>query len=35
LVRARVAPLVADRSMTADIERIAEAVRQGEFDSVA
>jgi histidine ammonia-lyase len=34
LVRARVAPLVADRSMTADIERIAEAVRAGEFDSL-
>jgi histidine ammonia-lyase len=35
LVRARVAPLLADRSMAGDIERIAEAVRQGEFDSVA
>ena len=34
VVRARVAPLLADRSMSADIQGIAEAVRQGEFDSL-
>ncbi len=31
-VRARVPPLVADRSMSGDIQRIADAVRHGEFD---
>jgi histidine ammonia-lyase len=34
LVRARVPPLLADRSMSGDIQRIAEAVRKGEFDSL-
>jgi len=34
LVRARVAPLLADRSMAGDIQKITEAVRQGEFDSL-
>lgn len=34
VVRARVLPLLADRSMSADIQGIAEAVRQGEFDSL-
>jgi len=33
VVRARVLPLLTDRSMSADIQGIAEAVRQGEFDS--
>lgn len=33
-VRARVAPLVADRSMSGDIQGIADAVRNGEFDSL-
>ena len=35
LVRAHVPPLLADRSMSADIRRIAEAVRQGKFDSLS
>ena len=35
LVRAHVPPLLADRSMSADIRRIAEAVRRGEFDSLS
>ena len=34
LVRARVAPLIADRSMAGDIQGIAEAIRAGEFDSL-
>jgi histidine ammonia-lyase len=34
LVRARVAPLAADRSMSADMQTVAAAVRAGEFDSV-
>lgn len=34
LVRARVPPLVADRSMSGDIQTIADAVRRGEFDSL-
>jgi histidine ammonia-lyase len=34
LVRARVAPLVADRSMSSDIQAIADAVRRGEFDAL-
>lgn len=34
VVRARVAPLLADRPMSGDIQRIVEAVRQGEFDSL-
>lgn len=34
LVRARVPQLVADRSMSGDIQTIAAAVRQGEFDSL-
>jgi histidine ammonia-lyase len=35
VVRTRVAPLTADRSMAADIQKIAEAVRQGEFDGLS
>src|SRR5882672_3431355 len=34
LVRTRVSPLLADRSMSVDIQKIAEAVRAGEFDSL-
>jgi hypothetical protein len=34
VVRARVVPLLADRSMSADIQGIAEAVRHREFDSL-
>jgi histidine ammonia-lyase len=34
LVRTRVAPLAADRSMSADLQTIAGAVRAGEFDSL-
>jgi histidine ammonia-lyase len=34
VVRARVSPLLADRSMAGDIQRTAEAVRVGEFDSL-
>jgi histidine ammonia-lyase len=34
LVRSRVVPLVADRSMAAEIQKIAEAVRRGEFDEL-
>lgn len=34
LIRSHVAPLEADRSMSADIERIVDAIRQGEFDSL-
>ncbi|MGH9970945.1 MAG: histidine ammonia-lyase [Pyrinomonadaceae bacterium] len=34
VVRAHVQPLVADRSMSADIERIVAAVRNGEFDAL-
>jgi histidine ammonia-lyase len=34
LVRAHVSPLLADRSMSADIQKIAEALRLGEFDSL-
>jgi len=33
-VRARVSPLLADRSMSADIQKVAAAVRGGEFDSL-
>jgi histidine ammonia-lyase len=33
-IRARVAPLTADRSMTTDIQRVAQAARAGEFDSL-
>ncbi len=35
VVRTHVPPLTADRSMAADIQRIAEAVRQGEFDALS
>ena len=34
MVRSHVAPLVADRSMSGDIQRIITAVRGGEFDSL-
>jgi len=34
IVRARVSRLEADRSMSADIQSIVEAIRQGEFDSL-
>ena len=34
VVRSHVAPLVADRSMSGDIQKIVEAVRSGEFDSL-
>ena len=34
IVRAHVAPLAADRSMSREIEAIAQAVRNGEFDSL-
>jgi histidine ammonia-lyase len=34
VVRAHVVPLTADRSMSRDIERIAQALRDGEFDSL-
>jgi histidine ammonia-lyase len=34
VVRTHVAPLVADRSMSADIEKIVGTIRQGEFDSL-
>jgi histidine ammonia-lyase len=34
IVRSQVAPLVADRSMSGDIQKIVEAVRRGEFDSL-
>ncbi|HEV2826512.1 MAG TPA: histidine ammonia-lyase [Pyrinomonadaceae bacterium] len=34
VVRKHIAPLAADRSMSRDIERIAQAVRDGEFDSL-
>ena len=34
IVRARVSSLEADRSMSADIQSIVEAIRQGEFDSL-
>ncbi len=34
IVRSHVAPLTVDRSMSADIERIVGAIRQGEFDSM-
>ena len=34
IVRAQVAPLAADRSMSREIETIAQAVRKGEFDSL-
>jgi histidine ammonia-lyase len=35
VVRAHVPPLTADRSMSGDIQKIIEAVRRGEFDSLA
>jgi histidine ammonia-lyase len=35
LVRTLVPPLVADRSMSADIQRVADAVRRGEFDALS
>lgn len=34
VVRAHVSPLLADRSMSADIQKIVEAMRQGEFESL-
>ena len=34
IVRAQVTPLVADRSMSADIQKIVETIRRGEFDSL-
>jgi histidine ammonia-lyase len=34
IVRSHVAPLIADRSMSADIQKIVEAIRTGEFDSL-
>jgi histidine ammonia-lyase len=34
VVRAHVSPLLADRSMSADIQKIVAAMRQGEFDSL-
>ena len=34
IVRARVSRLTADRSMSQDIEKIVEAIREGEFDSL-
>jgi histidine ammonia-lyase len=34
VVRTRVSPLLTDRSMSGDIQTIAEAVREGEFDSL-
>ena len=34
LVRSQVSPLVADRSMSADIQKVVAAVRSGEFDSL-
>jgi histidine ammonia-lyase len=34
LVRTHVSPLLSDRSMSADIQKIAAAVRVGEFDSL-
>ncbi|MDQ2976206.1 MAG: histidine ammonia-lyase [Acidobacteriota bacterium] len=34
ILRAQVTPLVADRSMSADIQKIVEAIRRGEFDSL-
>ena len=34
IVRARVTKLTADRSMSQDIEKIVEAIRDGEFDSL-
>ena len=34
VVRSRVAPLVADRSMSGDIKNIVQAMRSGEFDSL-
>ena len=34
IVRSHVSPLVADRSMSGDIQKIVEAVRGGEFDSL-
>jgi histidine ammonia-lyase len=34
VVRARVSPLTADRSMTGDIQNTAEAIRAGEFDAL-
>jgi len=34
IVRRYVARLTSDRPMTGDIERIAEAIRAGEFDEV-
>jgi histidine ammonia-lyase len=34
IVRSHVEPLLADRSMSADIQSIVEIVRQGEFDSL-
>jgi histidine ammonia-lyase len=34
VVRAHVSPLLADRSMSADIQKIIEAIRRGEFDSL-
>jgi histidine ammonia-lyase len=34
VVRTRVSPLLTDRSMSGDIQTIAEAVRVGEFDSL-
>ena len=34
VVRERVAPLTADRSMTGDIQKVAEAIRAGEFDAL-
>jgi histidine ammonia-lyase len=34
IVRAHVTRLEADRSMSADIQRIVEAIRQGEFDAL-
>jgi histidine ammonia-lyase len=33
-VRARVAPLLADRTMAGDIQKIADGIRGGEFDSL-
>ena len=34
IVRSHVSPLVADRSMSADIQKVVEAVRSGEFNSL-
>ena len=34
IVRSHVAPLLADRSMSGDIQKIVEAVQSGEFNSL-